>query len=152
MPAPKGNKNAETWTREAVIEQLAKIEAEAKKPSCLWLGSALVKVGLYRELWSYWSEKFKGDDVVFQTIKRIDQYFEDRLFAKAAKGDLNATIAIFGLKNNHGWTDKKDVDVTTKGESINERKIKPEDLTDEELKTLIAIKKKSASNEEDQSK
>lgn len=109
---------------------LAKIEKEAKKPSCLWLGSALVKVGLYRDVWAYWYEKFRDDAVVLRTIKKIDQIFEDRLFAKAAKGDTNSTMAIFGLKNNHGWTDKRELDHTTAGQAITDLKVEILNSTD----------------------
>lgn len=112
MAGSKGNKNAEKWTVAEVKKKLAEIEAEAKKPTCLWLGSALVRVGLYRDIWAYWSEKFEKDEIVFRTIKQIEQIFEDRLFDKAAKGDLVASVAIFGLKNNHGWKDKSEQEVT----------------------------------------
>lgn len=114
MPAPKGNKNAEKWTVKAVQEKLSEIEEAAADPSCLWLGSALVKAGLYKDVWVYWCEKFANDDVVFRTIKRIEQIFEDRLFAEAAKGTIVPSVAIFGLKNNHGWKDKSEQEVTLK--------------------------------------
>lgn len=123
MPAPNGNTNAEKWNRKEVLAMLAKIEAEAKKPSCAWLGTALVKCDLYKDVWAYWKEKFSDDEVVFRTIKKIDTIFEERLFAKALKNEANATIAIFGLKNNHGWKDKQEVDHTTNGESLNNLKI-----------------------------
>lgn len=118
MPAKKGNTYAEKWTRRTVLDQLAKIEAEAQKATCLWLGSALVKVGLYKDVWAYWTEKFADDDQVFRTIKKVEQIFEDRLFTKAVKGDVNSAVAIFGLKNNHYWTDKREIDHTTQGDKI----------------------------------
>ena len=95
--APEGNKNAEKWTQKEVLSMMSKIEAAAKKPTCYYLGSALVEVGLYKEIWSRWEEKFKTDDVVSQSIKRINQIFEAKLFS---------AVAIFGLKNNHEWKDK----------------------------------------------
>ena len=111
MPAPKGNDYAEKWTREAVLDALSEIESEAQQKTCLWLGSALVKTGLYRAVWAYWKEKFTDDDEVFETIKKVEQIFEDRLFSMALKGDANPTIAIFGLKNNHDWKDKTEQDL-----------------------------------------
>lgn len=130
MPAKKGNKYAEKWTKTEVLAMLAKIEKEAKKPSCLWLGSALVKVGLYKDIWVYWSEKFRSDQDVFRTIKRIDQIFEDRLYSRAAKGDINATMAVFGLKNNHYWTDRRELDHTTAGHPMSGLKIEIVNATD----------------------
>ena len=109
MAGTKGNTNAEKWTRYTVLEMLKKIEAEAKKPTCAWLGSALVKVGLYKQVWAYWKDIFKDDKIVFEPIKKIEQIFEDRLFEKALKGEYNQTMAIFGLKNNHEWRDRKEL-------------------------------------------
>ncbi len=110
MAAKKGNKTAEKWTREQVIPLLAKIEKEAEKASCLYIGTALVAVKLYKEIWSYWKDKFKDDDDVFQPIKRIEQMFEAKLFAGGLKGELNPTTVIFGLKNNHDWKDKRETE------------------------------------------
>lgn len=115
MAAPKGNKNAEKWTEETVLKQLAEIEKHANKRTTLWLGSALVKVGLYMDIWDYWKTKFRENEVVFRSIKAIEAIFQDRLFTEALKGDVNSTVAIFGLKNNHGWTDKQET--TIKGDS-----------------------------------
>ena len=108
--APEGNKNAEKWTQKEVLSMMSKIEAAAKKPTCYYLGSALVEVGLYKEIWSRWEEKFKTDDVVSQSIKRINQIFEAKLFSAALSGSVNSTVAIFGLKNNHEWKDKVETD------------------------------------------
>ena len=119
MPAKKGNTYAEKWTKAEVLKALKQIQAEAQRPTCTWLGTALVRVGLYREIWTYWKEKFAKDIEVFQTIKNIDTIFEERLFSKALRGEANATVAIFGLKNNHGWKDRQEVDHTTAGESLN---------------------------------
>lgn len=115
MAAPKGNKYAEKWTEETVLEKLSEIEVYAKKQTTLWLGSALVKAGLYFDVWDYWKTKFKDNAKVFRTTKKIEAIFQDRLFSKALNGDVNSTVAIFGLKNNHGWTDKQET--TLKGDS-----------------------------------
>lgn len=37
---------------------------------------------------------------------------------KALVGKYNATITIFDLKNNHGWSDKQEIDHTTAGRPI----------------------------------
>lgn len=124
--AEVGNKNAEKWTVETVTEKLKEIEGHAKKPNCLWLGTALVEVGLYREVWAYWKDKFKSDPSVFQTIKRIEGVLEDRLVSKMLNGDLNTTASIFTLKNNNGWTDKKEIDHTSGGNAFGPIKVNVE--------------------------
>lgn len=128
MAGSKGNNNAEKWTNASTIEMLSKIEKEALKPSCIWLGSALVKVGLYKDVWAYWKEKFADDQIVFRTIKKIEQIFEDRLFTQAVKGKAQSTVAIFALKNNHGWTDRSEVEtkITKSYESLTEDEIQQE--------------------------
>lgn len=125
MAAKKGNKTAEKWTEKTVLDFLKKIESHAADDTCLYLGNALVRVGLYKEIWSYWKDKFSENDHVFQPIKKIEQIFEDKLFSGALSGDHVPSVAIFGLKNNHGWKDKTEVETT-------ERRIY-EHFTDEEL-------------------
>lgn len=123
----QGNSNAEKWTLEETLAMLEKIEEEAQNDDCLWLGSALVKVGLYRDIWDYWKDKFKKQESVFRTIKKIDQIFESKLFESALKGKVNGTVAIFGLKNNYEWKDKTEQDVNLKG------KVSFSDMTDEQI-------------------
>lgn len=60
---------------------------------------------------------YEENDKFIGTIKaakvRIENAIEQRLFYN------NPTGSIFNLKNNYGWVDKIESDVTTKGESIN---------------------------------
>lgn len=63
-------------------------------------------------------EKNPGNEKFFGTIKRakavIQNFVEARLYAPT-----QVTGAIFALKNNHGWVDRTETDLTTKGEKIN---------------------------------
>ncbi|CAB4132729.1 DNA-packaging protein gp3 [uncultured Caudovirales phage] len=54
----------------------------------------------------------------FPSIKRALDKCEAAIEKRAMLGGLNATIAIFSLKNNYGWVDKTETDVTSKGEAI----------------------------------
>jgi len=58
------------------------------------------------------------DDKFFGTVKRaklvIHNYAEKELFRQK-----NVVGVIFNLKNNHGWQDKQERDITTGGEKIN---------------------------------
>lgn len=137
--APEGNSNAEKWTEAAVVVLLEAMEAEAE--DCIYLGELLVRHKLYSEIWTYWKDKFAGNDIVFQPIKRIEQVFEAKLFKGGLTGALNPTTVIFGLKNNHNWKDKIEQDLTTKGESLN-KKADLSKLTNEELKQMAAIENK----------
>lgn len=106
MGAPEGNKFAEKWTRDEVLTRLWDMEITAKEEDCLYIGTLLVKYNLYKEIWSYWKDKFKDDDEVFQPIKKIEQVFENKLFSGGLTAKYNPAIVIFGLKNNHKWTDQ----------------------------------------------
>ncbi len=140
MAAKQGNKYAQKWDKANVTGYLTNIEAEAKKDTCLWLGTALVDVGLYRDVWAYWKKIFKKDEDVFRTIKRIEQIFENKLFVGGLKNELNPTLAIFGLKNNHEWRDKHETDLTSAGKSIAPPpSVNLSNATTEELEQLAKI-------------
>ena len=108
----ENNKAAEKWTEETVMPIIERIKEHSKSQDCYWLGSALVHEGLYKEIWAYWKEKFKDNETVFKSIKAVDTIFEDKLFRMALNGTYNATVSIFGLKNNHDWKDKQEIEQT----------------------------------------
>lgn len=110
MAAAEGNKYAEKWTKETVMEKLLLMVESAAKEDCYYIGSALAEIGLYNQWYSEMAIKFKNDEDVSETIKKIDQLFEAKLVGKALKGDINPTITIFTLKNKHNWKDKSEVD------------------------------------------
>jgi len=118
MAAKKGNKTAEKWTRQNTLKILDEILENVKHDKIFYLGVALAQIDLYSELWSFWINKFKGDDDVFQAIKRVEAQIESNLLLQAGTNKINATIAIFVLKNKYKWSDKQEIDHTSKGESI----------------------------------
>jgi hypothetical protein len=87
---------------------------------CLFLGK-----DYSRQRFSEWANKFTDVPEISDTIKKIDEICETRLFSGALSGDHIPSVAIFGLKNNHGWKDRTEVEQTTKQVY--------EHLTDEEL-------------------
>jgi hypothetical protein len=130
MAAKKGNTNAEKWTHDAVMEQLARVEKACKKRDCYYLLSALVDCELYGDIWPYWKSKFKDDEIVFRTIKRIEDYLEQKLVKAGLKGDLNTASWIFVAKTKFGFKEPPT-------ENINLNRNAPADLTDEELDAEI---------------
>jgi hypothetical protein len=101
-----GNQNARKWTEEIVMSHLTRIEQYAFEPDTVYLVNALVKVGLYKEIWSYWKKAFYSSDDVKEKMLRIESIFEARLFIGGLKKELASSLAIFGLKNNHKWKEK----------------------------------------------
>jgi len=50
------------------------------------------------------------------TYKRVKQIIEQRVYKGALEGKFNANIAQLGLKYNHNWKDKQDIDMNVKGD------------------------------------
>ncbi len=102
----QGNKYAEKWTAEAVKENLKLIELEAGKEGVSYLGSALSQLRITRRAWSYWKKKFADHEAIMEHMELIEGKFEVKLFEAAMSSKMSAAVAIFGLKNNHHWSDK----------------------------------------------
>jgi hypothetical protein len=111
-----GNKIAEKWNPENVCEQLETIKAGALSGQYVWLGDGLINNGLYKEIWTFWKDKFSDNDKVMELIKLIEAIFENNQYKGALGGKLVPSVAIFGLKNNHGWSDKQDIEISNKPE------------------------------------
>jgi hypothetical protein len=120
MPAPEGNTNALKWTHETVMGKLDELEKAVEKT--VYIGEGLSTIGLYSEWFSYITETFKDDEIVFQSIKKIEQAYEAKLVTKTLKGDFNPTMAIFTLKNKHKWKDQSQVDNNISLVNWNEQK------------------------------
>jgi len=59
-----------------------------------------------RQRVSEWREAFKGNREFSDTIKKVEEELENRLYKLGLRGKANQTVVIFGLKNNYGWKDK----------------------------------------------
>ena len=97
-----GDKAAEKWTEQSVQELFAKA-IEIAKGGALTLTGIAIELNLYPDVFDYVCEKYPN----FRPIKKeLINYIEHNTYTGALNGRYNATMAIFGLKNNHGWTDK----------------------------------------------
>lgn len=75
---------------------------------------------------------YSRDDVFFHTVKDARAKVERDVEARMNDKDQFTPGLIFNAKNNFGWKDKTETDVTTNGESINPYS----KLTTEELRKL----------------
>jgi len=98
--------NARKWTEERVTEHLATIKYHAFQEDVDYLGIALIKEGLYIQLWAYWKKIFANDDDIIEEMMMIESIFEARLVQAALRKKVSPWVAIFSLKNNHQWTDR----------------------------------------------
>lgn len=68
----------------------------------------------YRELFYEYSKK----EEFSQTIAQIKNWIYHRKKQLAMQNKMNATVYVFDAKNNHGYVDKTEQDITTNGENI----------------------------------
>ena len=117
MAGKKGNKNAEKWTKEVVLNKLDELLTYSIDNNSFYLGVVLNANGLFLDVWQYWVNKFRKDEMVLRTIKKIESVIEANLVTILVTS-RNSTGAIFVLKNKYKWSDKQEIDHTSKGESI----------------------------------
>jgi len=118
MAGKKGNKNAQKWDKATLLKVLHTFYNDIRDEKIVYLGIILAKYQLYNDIWSDWTNKFKDDQVVSLTIKRVEALIEANLLEQALSNKVNSTIAIFVLKNKYRWADKQEIDHTSKGESL----------------------------------
>jgi hypothetical protein len=53
---------------------------------------------------------YENDPMFSRTVKMAKKIVENWVEEKSLTGDINATTAIFNLKNNFGWKDKTEVE------------------------------------------
>lgn len=61
---------------------------------------------------------YKKDDEFSDSLKRAKGKCENWVEENAMLGKANATFSIFNLKNNYGWKDRQETDITTQGDKI----------------------------------
>lgn len=107
------------YTEEYVKEQLSYIlDVILTNKEIIYLGEIFEDLPYSRQRYSEWATQFKENDEISDTIKRIDDILESRVNTAGLKGKANSTIVIFNLKNNYGWRDKTEQDVTSGGKPI----------------------------------
>ena len=63
-------------------------------------------------------EKKEGYEEYFCTIKKAKLKVQQNKIVNGLNGTYNCAVAIFDLKNNHGYRDKTETDLTSGGEKI----------------------------------
>jgi hypothetical protein len=101
------------YTEEFVKKELDDIYSESlQNPDVVVLGEVLQKKPYSSQRFSEWSEKFKDNKEISESIKKIKDLFETRVNVGGLKNKLNPTMSIFNLKNNYGWRDKTEQETT----------------------------------------
>lgn len=103
----------EKYTREFVSSELADMMQELQDNTEIVILGELFKSRDYSaQRFSDWEQKFSDDDQIMESIKRIKSTLETRINIGGLKGKLNPTMTIFNLKNNYGWKDKNETELS----------------------------------------
>jgi hypothetical protein len=102
----KEKSKATKWTAERVKEHLTAIMQDACGKDVSHLAIALVRQGLYKQIWGYWKKMFAGDEEIMVEMMRIDTVFEAKLSHSALAKKVSPWRALFGMKHNHEWDGK----------------------------------------------
>jgi hypothetical protein len=62
-----------------------------------------------RQRISEWRKEFAKQPIFSDTIKKLEEELENRLYKLGLANKANATLVIFGLKNNYGWNDRQEL-------------------------------------------
>ena len=108
-----------TYTEEFVTIQVqAILDIVMGDKDIIYIGEVFESLPYSRQRYSEWANTFKEVDAISDTIKRIDDILESRVNTAGLKGKANPAMCIFNLKNNYGWRDKTESDLTSGGEKI----------------------------------
>lgn len=103
----------EKYTREFVLAELHNMLHETGNDlGVVFIGQLFESRDYSRQRYSEWKEKFKKDDEISDTIKRLEELIETRLVTGGLTSALNPAITIFTLKNKHHWKDKSEQETT----------------------------------------
>ena len=123
MPGKKGNKNAlghkgykpEKWTAEFYLNELNEIEKYIHSDEGKYI-VFIIECCLYRgyssNKWSEMKNKFADNIELLETIKRIEDFLEVRLYKAGLTNEVNSTMAIAGLNNKYRWANKYEHDLS----------------------------------------
>ena len=111
-----GNKNAEKWTFEEAEDLLKKAVEISKDREMDFIGEVARNQDTYHMVYHYITDKFPSLKPLLDEVKHN---CESNCFYNGKKGNIVPSMAIMNLKSNHGWTDRVETDVTTKGKEIN---------------------------------
>lgn len=133
MGAPKGNKNALIWTFEKASELLDKalkladekefikkivgkevIHFEAYKYD--FIGEISCELDIYRDLIT--RDIPTQHPELKNTVNKLVNKLERNCYSNVKKENINVAVGIVNLKSNHGWRDNASIDLTTKGDKI----------------------------------
>ncbi len=108
-----GNKNAEKWTEEESLKLANNLIDWLAVDENFWVKEFLINNDLSEKTTNYLSDKFMSFSTLLEKAFSIQ---EKKLVSNGLKNKWNNAMAIFVLKNKHGYKDKTEVDSNVKVE------------------------------------
>lgn len=108
-----GNKNAEKWTEEEALKLGNDLLDWMKADDNFWVKEYLIDNDINEKATNYLSHKY---DSFLTLLERAFSIQEKKLVSNGLKNKWNNAMAIFVLKNKHGYKDKTEVDSNVKVE------------------------------------
>jgi len=107
MPAHKGNKYNEKYTRNDVVEKLNSIVDGLYNSTFPTYTHALLANRLYPQLVDQWmNTTYKNDAEVIVLIKQAKGIAPSALYRSTCDQTIQPTAGLFGLKAQYGWVEK----------------------------------------------
>ena len=137
--APKGNKNAEKWTKKLATELLEKAlalcdEKEEEVFKYDFIGEIACELGTFHQnLTVHLPDRFPE---LKDKSRLLKSYMERNCYFNTKKGNIKEATGLVNLKSNHQWTDRQQLDHTSKGERLS-----PINVTVDSSETAETLKK-----------
>ncbi|MCK4819839.1 hypothetical protein KA005_29005, partial [bacterium] len=121
-----GNAAAEVWDQETadqlgneLLDWLEEKDDEGQDKGNIFVIDFLANREEYSDLPAYLADKFSSFSDLLKKAKTIQ---EAKLLKYGVADRLNSSMTKFCLINHHGYTDKQSMDLTTKGQPVNDIK------------------------------
>jgi len=99
----------EKWTADFCLNELAEIEKHIQSEDgedIVFIIECCLYRGYSSNRWSEMKSKFKENEQISESIKRIEDFLEVRLYKAGLTNAVNSTMAIAGLNNKYRWANK----------------------------------------------
>lgn len=112
----KNNTKPIIWTVEFVQKEAREMLATVRKDKTVtFIGTLFDDKEYTRENFNFYRARFKKDDQISFTIRKIEEILESRCAQGGLIGKFNANAYKFHMINNHDWRDKSEVENKHKG-------------------------------------
>lgn len=113
------------YTEENVLEILKSMLLEAESENdTVSFKELFTRRKISQQRFSEWAEKFKDHEEISESLGRLRDIYENKLFKQGLFNKMNANLVKFGLSANYGWREKTEVDSNIKGDlNVNTVKI-----------------------------